>query len=330
MATIVDNGMPTLVNVMRRLAPDGSVETNIAEMLSKKNPILDDIPWQEGNLPTGHKITSRTGLPVPSWRRFNEGVSPTKSDGTQYDEACGMLEDLADVDVALAKLNGNAAAWRASENVAHVEGISQEFARAVFYESATVAPEKIHGLSPRYFASTGYTASSYVLPKGTLSGTNCQSIWLITWELRKVYGIYPKASAAGLTQKDHGEIWVRDSSSKDLLVYRTHYKWDCGIAVEDYRYAVRAQWDPDDTALFEDVDKGILTTMQDMLDTIYEVTPNTRFYVSRATKKKLNAQLQNATVNLTENIQSQRGPLMSFQGVPIRVVECLVPESAIA
>jgi hypothetical protein len=35
----------------------------IVEMLSQVNEILDDMLWVEGNLPTGHKTTVRTGLP---------------------------------------------------------------------------------------------------------------------------------------------------------------------------------------------------------------------------------------------------------------------------
>ena len=36
---------------------------NIIEILSQTNEILDDMLVMEGNLPTGHKTTIRTGLP---------------------------------------------------------------------------------------------------------------------------------------------------------------------------------------------------------------------------------------------------------------------------
>ena len=39
---------PTLLDVSRSLAPDGSVAA-IAEILQTYNEILDDIPWYEGN-----------------------------------------------------------------------------------------------------------------------------------------------------------------------------------------------------------------------------------------------------------------------------------------
>ena len=49
---------------------------NIIEILSQTNEILDDMLVMEGNLPTGHKTTIRTGLPQATWRLLNAGVPP--------------------------------------------------------------------------------------------------------------------------------------------------------------------------------------------------------------------------------------------------------------
>ena len=46
----------------------------IIELLSQTNEILDDMLVMEGNLPTGHKTTIRTGLPQATWRLLNAGV----------------------------------------------------------------------------------------------------------------------------------------------------------------------------------------------------------------------------------------------------------------
>ena len=51
----------------------------IVELLSQNNEILDDMLWMEGNLPTGHKTTVRTGLPSATWRLLNYGVALSKS-----------------------------------------------------------------------------------------------------------------------------------------------------------------------------------------------------------------------------------------------------------
>ena len=69
---------PTLLDVSRSLAPDGSI-AQVAEVLQETNEILDDIPFLEGNLPTGHQSNIRTSLPTPSFRLLNAGVVPAKS-----------------------------------------------------------------------------------------------------------------------------------------------------------------------------------------------------------------------------------------------------------
>lgn len=331
MATLVDTGYPTLLNVTRRLTPQGSVEQNIAELLTTQNPFLEDVPWIEGNLNTGHRITNRTALPAPTWRRVNQGIDPTKSETGSFDEVTGMLEAYSKVDVDAAKLGGNAAAFRATEDAAFMEGFAQEVARAVFYESAVTNPERIHGLTPRYPATTGFTASSYVLKPGTVAGVNAQSIWLVTWKQGRLYGIYPRGSVAGLSNKDMGEQLVNDVNGRQFTAYVSHYQWKLGLAVEDYRYAVRLQWDPDDAAGgFGDTGTGLYMAMQDMMGTIEKVEESTRFYMSRASLRKLRAQLgNNANSFLTEVVREGK-LLTQFAGIPIRITDALVAESAIS
>ena len=325
--------------LFRSQDPLGGI-AQIVNVLSKLNPILDDVPWVEGNLPTGHRITqAANALPSATWRKLNAGVTATKGETAQYDESCGMLEDLSEVDVDLAKLNGDAAAFRASEDKLKMEGISQQFATALWYESVSTNPERIHGLAPRYPATTGYTSSTYTLTGATLGGganscVNCQTVWLVSWEPRKVYGIYPKATTAGLQVEDKGEWLVTDpnASTKQFWAYVTKFQWKCGIAVEDYRYAVRMQWDPDD-ALFADNDKGLYLLMQYAMQTVFQLLPSSRFYMSRTSKRKLDAQLASNHDKFLDYISPQGMSglrIPTFMGVPIRVVDSLVAETAIS
>jgi hypothetical protein len=330
MATLSESGFPNLANWAKRRDPDGSI-ANVVNILSKKIPIIDDIPWVEGNLPTGHRITHALSLPSASWRTLNAGVTATKADTEQFDETCGILEDESKVDKDLAKLNGDAMAYRASEDDLKIEALGQQFETAVWYESVSTNPTRIHGLTPRYPGTSGYTASSYTLA-GTNAGTNAHSIWLVTWAPRKVYGIYPKGSQAGLVIEDKGEQRVLDSNSYAFWAYVTHLQWKCGIAVEDYRYVVRFQWDPDDADM-ADGDNGLYLKMQEMLETIYELQPSTRFYMNRTSKKKLNAQLASNTGNFLEYISPQGMSGMripTFMGVPIRLTDQLAAETAIS
>jgi len=349
MATITGDGWPTLANIAGRLDPDGST-AKITNLLEQKNPILGDFPAMEGNLPTGHQITQTgTALPSATWREINSGVISTTGQTRKYVESCGILEAHSRIDERLVELNGGAA-WRETEDMLHLSGMANQGATSLFYDSVANDPERIHGLTARYPATSGYTSSSYVMA-GTNAGSNARSIWLITPELRKVYFIYPKGTRAGIEKRDMGLIPVagpagpyglqQSTAQGTLFMYLTQYVWRWGVAVEDYRYAVRMQWDPDDPEMAAS-ETGLYKMVMDSLSVIYEVTPNTRFYMDRTSLRRLNNQLlanENRPMAFT-NIE--RGKLLGDSasmggqrvpeifGVPIRVTDALAAETAIS
>src|SRR5215469_5972434 len=94
---------------------DGYKVASIVELLSQTNEILLDMLVEEGNLPTGHKTTVRTGLPQATWRLLNYGVPPAKSTTAHIVDVCGNLETYAVIDKDIADLNGNTAEFRLSE-----------------------------------------------------------------------------------------------------------------------------------------------------------------------------------------------------------------------
>lgn len=234
----------TLVDAIKRMTPDGGVEPDIAELLMQDNELLLDMQWKEGNLATGERLTMRTGLPTGTWRKFNQGITPTKSRTVQVDEACGMYEQKGSIDKDLAMLNGNTAAFRLSENQAHLEAMNNDMATAFFYADASV-PEKFIGLTPRYNSLSAGNAQNILAAGG--AGSDNTSVWLIGWGSKGVYGIYPKGSLGGLQHmpvKDgstDGCIEVDDGTGNNAT-YRAfvdRYQWKCGLAIKDWRYAVR-------------------------------------------------------------------------------------------
>ena len=78
MAILGTLGKVTLLDIAKSMDPDGRV-ADVAELLTQSNEILYDMPWMEGNMPTGHKGTIRTGLPSSVWRQMYQGVPPSKS-----------------------------------------------------------------------------------------------------------------------------------------------------------------------------------------------------------------------------------------------------------
>src|SRR5215469_16289911 len=172
---------------------DGYRVASIIELLSQTNEILDDILVMEGNLPTGHKTTVRTGLPQATWRLLNAGVPNAKSTTAQITDTTGNLETYAVIDKDVADLNGNTAEFRLSEVRAFLEGMSQQVASTFIYGNQHINPERFTGLAPRYSTVTAANSATAanVLDAGGVSNANT-SMWIVTWGSGTIHGIFPK------------------------------------------------------------------------------------------------------------------------------------------
>lgn len=319
----------TLADWAKRLDPDGKT-SSIVELLNQYNEVLDDMLWMEGNLPTGHRTTVRTGLPTPAWRLLNQGVQPSKSTSAQIDEACGMLESWSEVDKDLADLNGNTSAFRLSEASAFVEGMNQEMASVLFYGNSGLNPEKFTGLSPRYSAITGSAANKSHVIDGGGSGADNSSIWLVCWGAQSISGIFPKGSKAGLIHEDHGEVTVETSAGiagTRMRAYQDRWQWKCGIALKDWRYVVRIA-NIDVSNLVAGSSAADLT--QKMIFAMHRL-PTLKmgkpvFYMNRSCFEMLDVQRRDAVASGGQlNYNVVDGELQySFRGVPIRKVDALL------
>lgn len=334
MAALAANN-PTLLDVAKRLDPDGKIAT-IVELLNQTNDVLTDMSWQEGNLPTGHRVTVRTGLPLPTWRKLYGGVQPTKSTTAQITDSCGMLEAYAEVDKALADLNGNTAAFRLSEDSAHIEGMSQEMAQTLFYGNEGSEPEAFTGLAPRYNSLAAQNADNIV--NGGGASTDNTSIWLCVWGPQSGYGIYPKGSQAGLQMTDKGQVTIEnvDGNGGRMEGYRTHYRWDAGLTIKDWRYFVR----------IPNIDVGALTTegtaqnradaQKALINLMVQATERIPsfgggravWYVNRKIREALRLGiLEKISGNLAwETVSGKR--VMTFDDIPVRRTDALVNNEA--
>ncbi len=239
MATLPSkSGAVTLLDFAKSLDPDGKT-ARVVELLSQSNELLVDMPFIQGNLPTGHRASIRTGLPAAIWRKFYQGVPASKSTRATIEDAVGMLETRAEVDKDLADLNGNSASFRLSEAQAFLEAMNQNMAQAVIYGDASLNPEQFNGLAPRY--NTINTGTSEIAKNVISAGGsgNCTSVWLVLWGENTITGIYPKGSEAGLMHQDLGEIDAFDGSNNRYRAYADRWQWKCGLHVKDWRYAVR-------------------------------------------------------------------------------------------
>lgn len=327
--TVINNGCATLADLASRLKGDNmTVEQQIVEQLSQKNDILDDIMFREGNLLTGNKTTIRTGLPTLTWRKLYQGVPNTKSTTEQVVDTCGMLEGYSEVDKAMADLGGNAKAFRATEDMAFVEAFNQEVAKALFYGDQSVDKEKITGLAPRFNDKSAKNGVNIIDAGGT--STNNQSIWLVGWGDDGAFGIFPKGSKLGLSMEDLGQQTCFDASGNKFEGYRTHFKWDLGFSVRDWRQVVRianintsnlgTAGDASDTSA------NIIKYMTLALNKI--IKPNSvklAFYMTRTCKAMLLTKIMSkSNTFLTIGDYQGRQNIMQFMGIPVRICDQLL------
>lgn len=321
MATKGNNDL-TLADWAKRLDPDGKVPT-IVELLSQKNEILEDMMWVEGNLPTGHRTTVRTGLPSVAWRMLNYGVPKGKSKTVQVDDQAGMLEAFAEVDKDLAMLNGNTNRFRLSETQAFLEAMSQEMALTTFYGNTDVDPEKFLGLAPRFDSLSADNAENIIDAGGT--GSDNMSIWLVVWGENTCHGIFPKGSQAGLIHEDLGIDTVEDASGNKYRAYQDHYQWKAGLTLRDWRYVVRVA-NIDKSNLTKDASSGadLVDLMTQALERVQDLTSGTPvFYVNRDTRSYLRRQIRNAN-NVQISMDEVAGKrVMFFDEVPVRRCDAL-------
>jgi len=320
----------SLLDHAKRMDPDGKIAP-IVELLSQRNKIIADIPFKEGNLPTGHQFTVRTGLPALTWRKFNEGIDPSKSHTDQFTETCGMLAGLCKVDVELAKLNGNEAAFRMSEEASFVSALANEVEGGMFYHSTKATPEKFMGLAPRYDSTTGLTGSQIILADASPVGSDQTSILLVKWDTGGggAYGIFPKGSTAGFERTDMGKQLTTETGTKQYLAWVTQYMWKLGLVVEDFRSVVRVA-NVDNSQLVA-TGSVIQTAMIKAYNQMYQPGQgNCVWYMNRKVATFLHLQAVNGTSNSTLSIKNYGGEsVVEFLGHPIRVTDGLLNTEAI-
>lgn len=328
---VLSTGALTLADWAKRLDPDGKVPV-IVELLAQTNEILLDMRWIEGNLPTGHRTTVRTGLPTVAWRLLNQGVTPSKSTTAQIDEQAGILEAWSEVDVDLAKLNGNVQAFRLSEARAFIEAMNQEMASTLFYGNGGLAPEEFTGLAPRYSSLTATNGSNVI--SGSGAGSDNTSIWLVVWGDQTCMGIFPKGSQAGLQHDDYGEVTVELTAGiagSRMRAYQERWQWKAGIALKDWRYAVRIA-NIDVSNLVAKSSAADLIEL--MIKAIHRIPTlglgKPAFYMNRTVFQMLDIQRRDDVITgggLTyENVDGMMRP--TFRGIPIAKCDALLETEA--
>ena len=337
---------PNLLDAARAIDPDGK-PAQVVELLNQSNQILLDMPFQEGNLPTGHMTTVRTGLPAVIWRKMYQGVPAGKSERVQVTDACGMLAARSEVDKDLANMYGNRDAFRLQEAAPFLEAMNQEMATTLFYGDTDINPERFTGLSPRYgVLPTNATpaGNSVNVLDGGGTGADNTSAWLISWGPNTAHGIFPKGSNAGFKHQDLGEIDCFDLNGDRYRGYADIFDWKSGLCLRDWRYCVRICNLDVSNLLTESSAADLIKLMIKAIHRLPNIgvvggPPNLLpmygrpvFYVNRVVYEMLDIQSLNKTQYTLKSGSDVFGNPVTFcRGIPIRCVDALLnTESAVS
>jgi hypothetical protein len=122
---------------------------------------------------------------------------------------------------------------------------------------------------------------------------------------------------------DKGVVTIEnaDGSNGRMEAYRTHYRWDVGLTVRDWRYIVRI-CNIDVSALTKNAASG--SDLVDLMAQALEVVPSLSmgrpvFYMNRTVRSYLRRQIVSKVASSTLTMDQVAGKhVMSFDGVPVK------------
>lgn len=342
----------TLYDWAKRRDPRGSAAA-IAMILSQTNEILTDMVMAEGNLPTGHRCTIATGLPTVYYRSLNEGIPVSRGTTVQVDEGCAIAEARSEVDIDLAMLEGDQAAFRLQEAQLFLEAMNQQIATGMFYGNPANNDAEFLGLAPRYSDTTAGNAQN-IISMGGSSALAQTSIWLINWGVNSCFSMFPRGSNAGLYQQDLGQQTAFEFGSpafagRRLEVLAERFQWKIGMVVKDWRSVARiANIETDDFADLGAGSGGQLDPasgnygdlLHGMARAVAKIPKQVRgmtrpaFYMNASVFSALmrtGLEKSNSAVTVQPALTQFGDPyqMLSFMGIPIRQCDAIVNTEAV-
>ena len=132
--------------------------------------------------------------------------------------------------------------------------------------------------------------------------------------------------------KDKGQVTIEnvDGNGGRMEAYRSHYRWDAGLTIRDWRYFVRvANVDVSDLNTVANT-KNLINWMIQASERIPHLGMGRAcWYVNRNIREKLRlAILEKMAYNITwENVEGKR--VMMFDDIPVRRTDALLNTEAV-
>ncbi len=322
----------TLSDLKGRIDPSGKLDS-IIEAAANVNHFIQDALMMEGNESAGNKATIRTGYPGGTWRKLYGGVVEERSTTKQVTDTVGLLEGYSTVDEHLVEIAPDGMAFRAGEDGAFLEGLTQTLEDKFWYGNTDTDPEQIMGMAPRYAHLTVANAATAanVIEHSTDRIANAQtSIWLISWDPRIVFTFFGKGTRGGFQVDDKGKQTVYDSNNDPYEAWRTHFKWQIGLALLDWRYCARIC-----NIDVAERDGSTPKAFKNNLIRLLRKRPNRKgrpvMYMNNATLTAIDIErTETANNNMALTLRDWMGePTMHLWDVPIRLSDAILDTEAV-
>ena len=205
------------------------------------------------------------------------------------------------------------------EEKAFIIGFSEEVEETFFYGDRTLDPKEFTGLDKRYDSVSAESGGQITLAT-TGADTDYTDMWLVMWGAGGVSLFFGMNNVGGLEIDDKGLIpWSLDGGANHQECYVSHYQWNVGLKVEDYRAVSRLA----NIDISELADGTKSNLHEDMVKMWYKI-PSTlmsslrpAIYCNTEVLQALTIEAQGKP-NLSLSWGDWEGkPVLSFYGIPI-------------
>lgn len=220
---------------------------DVAEVMRKAVPIIDDIPYKEMNKGVKHIVHLRSDLPEVYYRKANQAIPASKTTTEEREFIAAHFESKCQMDEKVASYGGEdrikANRWNQAEG--HIQANAHELADLIIYGSDESASHKCPGIMDILSTLDPAEPVSHQIVDAGGTGTDNASILFISWGDKKVYGIFEKGTQAGLQRIDRtpgstrvqitGPLADNPGQTGQYWGFEENFMVDHGLCVEDYR-----------------------------------------------------------------------------------------------
>lgn len=320
MATVGDT-VVTFDEWVKRM--DKSNVKTIIELAAASNLMLKSAMVGPGNEADGNTTTVRTSYPTGTWTSAYEGVNSEASHTKEVWDAAGYLEGYSVIAKRYVHRSPDRKAARMQEERAFIQGYSEEIEDTFFHGDRDLNPKEFLGLDQRY-GKIGAETGGQIIDAGGVGSVNTD-IWFVVWGESKCSLFFGMNNTGGLQIDDKGLVpWALNGDTKHQECYVSHYEWNVGLKVEDYRAVARIA-NIDSTVLTGGAPVDLIPFMIDAyfaIPTAIMNSGNVQIYCNTTVMSGLTQEARNPSAGgggqtfLTLDTVDGR-PFTSFMGIPI-------------